>query len=698
MIICPNCGKELEDGTKFCDSCGSQVFETIFCPNCGEQTSTEFPFCQKCGAAIREGSEEKKGGSFFENLLKNKTVLFGGIGAIVAVIVIIIIVAMVAGGGGGSKNSSGKANYALYIKDGEINYTKFSKDSSMEITNRLDNNKNYSDSGMHNLASSLSPYVVLCSDGKTMFYPDRIEDGGFSLYYRNISKTSEEPTRVDTNISRYYVTDKGDQVFYLKDGSLYQNDLKDKTRIASDVSNFALSADGKKVLYRDDDDNLYIWNGSADKNKIASGIDSLSKYNDDLSVIYYMKEEALYKYENGENQKIASDIYRLVRIYNSGEAYYVKSDDEEINLMDYVDDDKAASDASMAQPTSPSRPSAPRSYSSYYYSSYEEYQSIYNQYLADMDAYNAAYEKYQADRDEYYAKQNRDYIRESLTAATISHTTYTLYYYDGSEATKVSDSIASSSYSASATERAVIAISVYAPSEVGKIRLSEIESVYDVREKVNSALFSNKEYNILVGSNLTSFDQNAIYSFRISADGSTVLFLDDVSNDETEADLYKTTIKGDEAEKPSLYDTDVSTTRYGFLSNGSLYYFKDVKDNEGELYIDKSSIDIDVYCSNVNDTYYKDDKMLFYYVDYNSDRGGTLKMYKGSSSSKVADDVIDFIVVNGDNILYLYDFSTKRFTGTMYLHDGKTATKIDDDVSGIIRVYDAETRRSYFAR
>lgn len=635
MIICPNCGKELEEGTQFCDNCGTKIIETVFCPNCGEQTSTEFPFCPKCGALLREEPEEEKSESPFKKLLKNKAVLFGGVG-VIAVLVIILIVSLAGGSGGGSKNSGSKANYSLYIKDGEISYTKFSKDGSMEITSRLDNDKNFSDANMSRLAGTLGPYVVLCSDGKTMFYPDRIETDGYSLYYRNISKTGEEPTRVDTGITAYYVTDKGDQLFYLKEGSLYQNNLKDKARIASDVKNFAISADGKKALYRDEDDNLYIWSGAGEKEKISSGVDSISKYNDDLSVIYYMKEDSLYKYEKGENQKIASGVYSLIKVFDSGEAYYIKSDEEEIELMDYVTDD-----------------------------------------MPD---------------DDFRANSLRNYLKNEK----VNHSVYTLYYYDGSDSTKVSDSLAGVG-NATAIERAVIAVSVYDSSDVGKIRLSEVQNTYEVWEKVNDALYSNSEYNIVVGSDMTSFDQNEIADLIISKDGNTVVFLDDLSSDNTEADLYLIGIKGGEVGKPSLYDTDVSTARYGILFDGSLYYFKDVKDGEGELYIDKANVDFDVYCYNVNANYYEDSKLLFYYADYSTDKGGTLKMYKGGSSTKIADDVVDFVIVNGDDILYLYDFSTKHYTGTLYLYDGKTAAKVDDDVSGIIRICDAETRRNSFA-
>ena len=96
MITCPKCGKELQDGTKFCDNCGTQIFETIFCPNCGAQTSTEFKFCQKCGASIEEeapapaqagGEQEKKEKTDPLKAVPKKPLMFGAVG-VVAVLVI----------------------------------------------------------------------------------------------------------------------------------------------------------------------------------------------------------------------------------------------------------------------------------------------------------------------------------------------------------------------------------------------------------------------------------------------------------------------------------------------------------------------------------------------------------------------------------------------------------------------------------
>jgi TM2 domain-containing membrane protein YozV len=49
---CTNCGKEIPDGSKFCDKCGSPVAAPIFCSNCGTQNRAGAVVCSKCGARM----------------------------------------------------------------------------------------------------------------------------------------------------------------------------------------------------------------------------------------------------------------------------------------------------------------------------------------------------------------------------------------------------------------------------------------------------------------------------------------------------------------------------------------------------------------------------------------------------------------------------------------------------------------------
>ena len=68
-MFCPRCGKEVEEGDKFCRYCGApieHIKETEvtevgkrFCPRCGKEVEEGDKFCSSCGARIGEISMEK---------------------------------------------------------------------------------------------------------------------------------------------------------------------------------------------------------------------------------------------------------------------------------------------------------------------------------------------------------------------------------------------------------------------------------------------------------------------------------------------------------------------------------------------------------------------------------------------------------------------------------------------------------------
>lgn len=56
---CPKCGQNVENGERYCRSCGSPVQEEINtwnnkCPNCGAETTSTMKFCRNCGHALSE--------------------------------------------------------------------------------------------------------------------------------------------------------------------------------------------------------------------------------------------------------------------------------------------------------------------------------------------------------------------------------------------------------------------------------------------------------------------------------------------------------------------------------------------------------------------------------------------------------------------------------------------------------------------
>lgn len=55
-MICGNCGKQLDDDSVFCTSCGMKLDEIQnkkFCANCGNELDDDAVFCSKCGSKIQ---------------------------------------------------------------------------------------------------------------------------------------------------------------------------------------------------------------------------------------------------------------------------------------------------------------------------------------------------------------------------------------------------------------------------------------------------------------------------------------------------------------------------------------------------------------------------------------------------------------------------------------------------------------------
>ena len=693
MSTCPKCNKQLADGAKFCDACGAQIFETIFCPNCGEQTSTEFSFCQKCGASIVEDLEmtaattapTKKN---FLQSLSPKTIIFSGIG-IIALVVVIIAISMFSG-------KSHNDTYSLYLKDDEIVYTDYTENGTIEITSHLLNGIEVSDQELYNSAFGLGSYIAFSSDGNRIFFPDRLDDDadGITLYYRDINKPDEDAIKVDSDVVMYAINDSGTEVAYVKgsDRILYIHNLDEKEKIASGVISFNVSNDLNKIGYLNDENSYYLWYADKDSSKLASDITSIQYVAPDLSEIYYIKDGSLYKQIEGgqDKEKIASDVSRVIKIYDSGEVYYTKANSTEKNLMDYVDDDMAASDSTMTEPEYPDYPESPDYPYWWDYDTDAEYEAAKAQYEADYGVYEATCDQIRADYnaayDAYRAKQNRDSLRENLQNETMESTEYTLCYFNGTEETIVTDALVDEWSVNYASDKSVMILPVYNQSNIPKVKLSEITSVSEVSDLVNAALYSSSDKYVAVGSSLSILEQTNATYFRLSSDGSMLYFLDDIS-DSGDGDLYKVTITDGQVGKPEIYDSDVSNHDIFFTATGSIGYYKNVKeeDYKGDLYINAEKIDYDVYFWSIS---YLDDAIL-YYTDWNIDKSyGTLKIFRSGTATKIADDVHVFDITSDGNILYLYDYSTNYYTGTLYLYNNGESKKIDDDVIALVPVYD----------
>lgn len=424
---------------------------------------------------------------------------------------------------------------------------------------------------------------------------------------------------------------------------------------------------------------MYIKKFGKDKEKIDSNVDyTIDCINKGLSTVYYKKEGVLYKWIDGKGkEKIDTGVYYVLRIYDSGEIYYIKDNGGSSYARDYVEDDMKDSDALITEPERPSYP---------YWSEYdttEEYQAAYEQYERDWDEYEEAYEKY---KDKVF----RDKIRYDLENTLIGYSNYILCYYNGTEAKIVSDALVydDTNYSDDydyAEDKPVMLFRKYNQVPFDKFKLSEISSAYEVQELINTTLYSSTELYFAMGDTTTKMEQNTADYFKFDKYGKTIYYIDNMTEGENYGDLYKITISDDKPQKPELYDRNVCKLIRDFTTDGDLIYFKNVKNTVGELYINKSRVDFGVYIYSY--IYNSNFDRIVYQSDWDSERMcGTLKVHGNGKTVKVADNVGQFYFTPKGDIMYLHDYITNNQKGELYIYRKGKSEKIDDEVAAIVEM------------
>ncbi len=537
MLICPKCGRQLNDGTRFCPSCGTAISRMAApAPQAPVTRAQDNPAASNPAPAYQAPTYQAPANPAptyqapaYQPLVNpapayqapvnpapvypaptyqppvnaapaaqpdcpkkkspKKALLFGAIG--LAVVAAAVVAAILLFGGSGSKN---KSSFALYGKDREIYFSNL-KNDPWQLTSRLIDVSGVSDESLYNMADEYGYAACMSNDGKYIFFVDKISQSGNGLYYKSASNPDADAVKIDSDVYAYYVGGSAKYVTYLKDDALYQYDIgaDSKNKIANDAGNgFQVSEDGKKIVYLTSDYAVYLYDGE-DKEKIASDV-TIRYIDDKLTVIYYDKDNALYRQElpGGEKEKLLSDVTTVLNFYESGEVYFVKGEGPDYSADDY----------------DPSK------------------------------------------------------------------TGYSLCYYDGEEITELTDTFDRYSYNY-ASEAAVITYEAYDGDKL--------------------------ETYVAVKGNATVLKQEKEVSYlRINPAGTLVYYIDDIADDKEEGTLYRIEISGEEVGKPEVYDDDVYAGRCYFINDDDFYYFKDYKDGKGELYINKNKVDDDVRASGIS--------------------------------------------------------------------------------------------------
>lgn len=314
MKVCPTCQQGYDDSTLFCESCGSALVEKQGNDSPEAEVDAAEYTAEETAAQPVTGTAKQK----TKKKPMNKKLLLIGAAAVVAVVLLIVIISSIAGGGSGNSSDplSGKA-LGLYVKDGELMFTKLSK-AGEQITSKMA--KEWDNSDIRSAASTIYSYTSFSEDGKLVFFPDRISSG-FTLYYRDLGNMKKDAVKIDSDISSYEVNSKGTVVTYLKDDTLYQYTIsKDtKEKVASNVSTYYLTDDAKTILYITDDQDIYLLAAGKDKEKMGTG--SIQYMSDDFKTIVYLDDETLCSKTAGKDKvKIAKDVASAM-VYDTNSMY-----------------------------------------------------------------------------------------------------------------------------------------------------------------------------------------------------------------------------------------------------------------------------------------------------------------------------------------------------------------------------------------
>lgn len=623
MITCPQCNKELSDDAKFCDGCGAKIEETIFCSNCGQQTSTEFAFCQNCGASLAveevpvqeepvqvvEGEAQKGKGFDLSQLLSKlpfkideKMAKLGAI-AVAGLLVVVMVLSMILG-------AVNKDNVAFYLKDGELVFTKLSGIKPWEVTE-----------------DGAGGYPMLSKNGKKIFY---IEDDDSTLYYRSATNAKKDPVKIASGVASFQINEKANRVTYKKNGNLYQSNLKESEKIASDVSEWYVSDNGKNVAWLDDEGTGYFAPVGKDKIKIDSDME-FAHVSEDCKTAWYKKDDNLYsKKMKKDKVKIASDVYSVEKVYDSGEIYFLKAD--ETDDGDYY---------------------SRTEYELCYYTGKKVVS------LAEDVTYNVstAEDKAVAVYQVYEESDDRRELGDAYVAV-------------GKKTSKIK----------------LNDVNSFGISEDGKL-VWVLDDVSDSEGDLYKVKISGKK-----AKSPTKLSEDVYYTYINFVDDKVAYFTDvDMNNDSDEDDseyidddyYYD---DDDYSYDDDDYDYDYDDDDYDYDYDDDDYdydYYGYSSPTKGTLNLDKKKVDDDVKLTWL---YYNEQaKATFYYTDYDSDENcGTLNRVKGTKGVKIADDVYSYTVAPSGKILYLTDYEDGE--GTLYLYKKFKPKQIDDEVTMILPV------------
>lgn len=661
MKACAKCGAAMKDGELFCGECGTRQ----------EQQPKQGTGKLKEGSGGLKEKEEETGitSKFLSELFRKKKRL--GVAVLAAV-------AVICGGTILFAAKTGRApEYVVYCKKNTAFQHSLTGKKSLELTDHATENK--------------SPFEIMYSinniryskDGNYVFYTEKADGNGYgTLMCKNLKKQSSKrdtSEKLDSDTAYIQLLSSG-KVLYIKndtgDRDLYLNDLKSKTKIGSDISNYIVSKDQSCLIYTTSDGGLYTYD-LAKKGASKEKLDSDAAYigaSDDLNYIYYTKDNRLMCIKDRKNiEKIASGFQSDGTYKLNGHSLYYLIPVDTYQVTGFITDDRAAKDALLQRP------------------SRSDYRILDGTDRYGLPHYAYDYDKYDAAVDAYNKKLKRDEIRDKLNNAK-DITINELYLYDGKTSTKISDSVGDIvknwGYAKDGTAPA-ICVSQFDMGKLKKYNLSDFDSSYGVTDQLDDWKKGAIHYSLVTGTVISPFDVDKMITSSAFDYENRIFYYTDGTGKDIHTSLYSIPYSQTSSEKPKKLADDVY---YMALPGGSMYYMSDVDHDtyEGTLHVGTEKADDDVSALFVPISQGKD-ASIYYAKNYSYDNSSfTLCRYQKGKTVKIDDDVFCFKPFENGEVAYMQDYNKDKLRGSLYLWSGDhKQAMIDDNVTYLQGSYGA---------
>lgn len=649
-----------------------------FCPNCGAANAMNDLFCQQCGMFF--GNTAEKMGGADATGKKHKKGFSWKTAAIVATLLVVIGLGIVFAPRilGGMTSKGDDLDFVMYVKDNELTMARKNKYDPVVIGDKMvDDPEN----------SSFEPYlsgnpiIQYSPDHQYVYYPQKAGDEDFELYRKKLGSKKAEAEKIDSHVTEYKVIDN-DKLVYIKDSTdrkLYLYRKGESEKIASDAWGMRVSADGKYVMWLDDDNRLYVQDTSlkADKIKLDSDVFQICEVSDDFNTIVYLKEDKLYVMKGmDEKEKIASGVYRayVYDINGSLKMYYLKTGDQvELSYYDLVDDDCLVQDQQIAEPR------------------IEDYQRVtYKDSFWGTQKSVEVDDSYYEEMEKYQEKKERDNLRDSLENRLLDMEECEVYYYE--DASGESDKVMTvlgqkygvTPYGSAAKDSAMMYAYTIDREKIEMIKFSKLtEAAYDeIESEVTSRLSSGGRLMYVENGEAHEIED---YEGDLDYSGYGGVYINVWANEEKrtlyisehgdEGKLYSLAYGQKDASLELITDELQRVVSYGM---DEICYIN----NDEELYYGDAMIAEDVGACQV-----REEEMILYLTDMDKNGNeGTLHLYQNGKDTEIADDVADggYGIFDTGKIAFLTDYNYKKYRGDLNVFDGKKVTNIDSDVTSII--------------